>query len=64
MTKAIEERLTEMFARNLRAFADDDLMDVDIEFANELKAIADRLESGTATEADWIEAIEQMDING
>lgn len=63
MTKAIEERLAEMFARNLRAFADD-ADELGIEFANELRAIADRLENGTATEADWTEAIEQVDING
>lgn len=62
MTKAIEERLAEMFARNLRAFADD-MDELDIEFANELRAIADRLESGTASEADWTEAIEQVDVN-
>ena len=62
MTKAIEERLVEMLARNLREFADDDFVDADE--SGELIAIADRLENGTASEADWIEAIEQMDING
>ena len=63
MTERVQEILRKAFINNLRAFAKDE-DELDIEFANELRAIADRLENGTATEADWIEAIQQLDING
>lgn len=65
MTKKVEDTIREVLIRNLRAFADDaDEYCIDADEQGMLYAIADRLETGTADEADWMEAIAQIDING
>ena len=51
-------RMAQIMAAGLREYAYDDLMDPDM--AGQLEALADRLESGTATDEDWIEAAEQL----
>ena len=52
-------RMAQTMAAGLRARAyEDDWMDPDQ--AGEMEALADRLESGTATDEDWIEAAEQL----
>lgn len=52
-------RVAQTMAAGLRARADeDDWMDPDQ--AGHLLTLADRLESGTATDEDWIEAAEQL----
>jgi hypothetical protein len=51
--------MAQTMAAGLRARADeDDWMDPDQ--AGHLLTLADRLESGTATDEDWIEAAEQL----
>lgn len=62
MTDRVQAFLIETIIRNLREFAKSDIIDADE--AGELEVIADRFENGTQTEADWIEAIQQLDING
>lgn len=64
MTKMVERRLVEMVIRNMRGFADEAREDGEDDEARALEEIVDRLEDGTATEADWIEAIEQLDYFG
>lgn len=65
MTKKVEDTIRRVLIRNLRAFADDaDEYGMDADERGMLYAIADRLETGTADEADWMEAIAQIDING
>ena len=57
MTKRVETKLAEMLVEALKQLAIEE-DDVDIEYANELRAIAEAIENGTATEGQWIEAIE------
>lgn len=51
-------RMAQTMAAGLREYAYDDMTDPDD--AGELLALADRLESGTATDEDWVEAAEQL----
>lgn len=51
-------RMTQIMAAGLREYAYDDMTDPDQ--AVDLLALADRLESGTADDEDWIEAVEQL----
>lgn len=65
MTKKVEDTIRKVLIRNLRAFANDaDEYGMDADEQSTLYAIADRLETGTEDEADWMEAIAQIDING
>lgn len=51
-------RMARIMAAGLREYAYDDMTDPDQ--AGHLLTLADRLESGTATDEDWIEAAEQL----
>lgn len=62
LTSTVETALRNTLVRNLRAFADDaDYYGMTDEEQNDMYNLADRLEAGTADEADWLEALEQMD---
>lgn len=55
--------LTSMIAGSLRYFAREDMEEDEQEQAEMMMAIADHIEDGTATEAEWLEAIAQMDMS-
>lgn len=60
ITNKAEEVLAMVMIANLREFADTAEEAGDRETAINLRTIAIRLYNGTATEDEWIEAIEQM----
>ena len=62
-SKEVMNALASMIAGSLRYFAKEDMEEDEIEQAEMLSAIADHIEDGTATEAEWLEAIAQMDMS-
>lgn len=63
-SKEVMNALTSMIAGSLRYYAREDMCCEDtVEQAEMMMAIADHIEDGTATEAEWLEAIAQMDMS-
>lgn len=60
ITDKVEEMLAVMMIGNLMEYADIEDESGDTESANNLRNIANQIQNGTATEDEWIEAIEQM----
>lgn len=60
LTSLVQETLRNTLIANLRGIIDDQEFDEDGMDYDELYEITNRLEDGTASDADWIEAIEQM----
>lgn len=60
LSSLVQETLRSALIANLRGIIDDQEFDEDGMDYDELYEISSRLEDGTASDADWIEAIEQM----
>lgn len=52
-----------MLVGSLRYYADEACQDGDGDKAHDLYVIADRIEGGVATEEEWLEAVEQVDVS-
>ena len=63
ITDRVERAIASMLAGSLRYYADEACQDGDEDEAYDLCIIADRIENGTATEEEWLEAIEQVDVS-
>lgn len=62
MTDRVKEVLRDVLVRNLAMYIDEaDELAMGPEEVQSLDGIMNRIADGTATEADWIEAIEQLD---
>ena len=61
VNKTVAERMAGMLIGSLRYYACDDCDDEDLR--EKIGAIADRIEDGTATEEEWLEAISQIDMS-
>lgn len=62
MTDRVKEVLRDVLVRNLAMYIDGaDELGMGPEEAQSLDGIMNRIADDTATEADWIEAIEQLD---
>lgn len=62
MTDRVKEVLRDVLVRNLAMYIDGaDELDMGPEEVQSLDGIMNRIADDTATEADWIEAIEQLD---
>ena len=61
ITDRVERAIASMLAGSLRYYADEEYQDGDE--AHNLYVIADHIEDGTATEEEWLEAIEQVDVS-
>lgn len=62
MTDRVKEVLRDVLVRNLTMCIDEaDELGMGPEEVQSLDGIMNRIAGGTATEADWIEAIEQLD---
>ena len=62
-SKEVMNAITSMLTGSLRYFAREDMEEDEQEQAEMMMAIADHIEDGTATEAEWLEAIAQMDMS-
>ena len=63
ITDRVERAIASMLAGSLRYYADEACQDGDGDEAHSLYIIADHIEDGTATEDEWLEAIEQVDVS-
>lgn len=63
MTEMVKRAMASMLAGSLRYYADEAQQNGDGATAHDLSVIADHIEDGTATEAEWLEAIEQVDMS-
>lgn len=63
ITDRVERAIASMLAGSLRYYADEACQDGDGDEAHDLYVIADHIEDGTATEEEWLEAIEQVDVS-
>ena len=62
MTDRVKEVLRDVLVRNLAMYIDEaDKLAMSPEEVQSLDGIMNRIADDTATEADWIEAIEQLD---
>lgn len=62
MTDRVKEVLRDVLVRNLAMYIDEaDELGMGPEEVQSLDGIMNRIADDTATEADWIEAIEQLD---
>jgi hypothetical protein len=61
-TPAVKKAFSKVLINNLRQYADDADANGDDDRAVWLEAMADEIESGTAHESMWLEAIEQMEV--
>lgn len=65
MTEKVLQELTAVVVRNIRGFMGDaDDYGISEEEQEEQYDRADRIESGTATEEDWLEALSFLDMFG
>lgn len=62
MTDRVKEVLRDVLVRNLAMYIDEaDELAMEPEEVQSLNGVMNRIADDTATEADWIEAIEQLD---
>ena len=62
MTDKVLARMTGVVVNSLKYYAHEAECDGEIEFYMTLSQIADRIENGTATEEEWMEAFDQIDV--
>jgi hypothetical protein len=62
ISNELAKRLGHVVAGNLLYYATDVEANGDDELAGQLKAIAHRIDNGVASEADWMEALEQIEL--
>ena len=62
INKNIEARLRGMMVGTLSYYSTEARCDGENDLADQLYAIAERISTGTETEEDWLEAIDQIDM--
>ena len=63
MTERARMAMVSMMVGSLRYYAGEAECDGEAEVAGMLRAIADHIADGTATEEEWLEAISQCDMS-
>lgn len=63
MTEMVQRRMGAMLVGSLRYYANEASCEEEEESAERLRAIADRIEQGNATEQDWLDAIDETDMS-